>query len=425
MTWFSSLAYLANLIPLTSSMTTTTTKTTATKPIATSATNKKLPTLRGIVFDMDGTLTIPNLDFGEMYRRCGVDQSKDILEEIAIRSIEDQKIAFAAIDELEEEGRRTLQLMPGAAELTRWLAHHQIPMALVTRNTRKTANLFTKRLLPPDVNLDLAITRDDENGYAPKPSPEAMQAIAKQWSMELPNDGIFMVGDSVENDIVFGKNAGVATALLDTEKKHSESGADFVMSELTDLARHLWTNYDIESPLGTAARTLEKYPRPEPTTELTKAAANGDMDTFRELAKSEVFDINAVDESNNTALIWAAEHNQLRVVQWILSEFADSVEKDHRGYLGATAITRASRLGHGDILRALIEAGADMDTPNDKLQYPLHFAAFKEKIDAVAILLESGANPRSLDRKGRTPAHDTKNEAIREMILACASSGSS
>ena len=41
------------------------------------------PLLRGVVFDMDGTLTNPNLDFGVMYKRCGVDRSQDILEAIA------------------------------------------------------------------------------------------------------------------------------------------------------------------------------------------------------------------------------------------------------------------------------------------------------------------------------------------------------
>ena len=34
------------------------------------------PALRGVVFDMDGTLTKPNLDFTEMYRRCGVDKEQ-------------------------------------------------------------------------------------------------------------------------------------------------------------------------------------------------------------------------------------------------------------------------------------------------------------------------------------------------------------
>jgi len=36
----------------------------------------KIP-LRGVVFDMDGTLTVPNLDFAEMYRRAGLVMGKD------------------------------------------------------------------------------------------------------------------------------------------------------------------------------------------------------------------------------------------------------------------------------------------------------------------------------------------------------------
>jgi hypothetical protein len=44
-----------------------------------SSTMKKRPTLRGVVLDMDGTLTIPNLNFSEMYDRCGIDAKDDIL----------------------------------------------------------------------------------------------------------------------------------------------------------------------------------------------------------------------------------------------------------------------------------------------------------------------------------------------------------
>ena len=39
--------------------------------------------IKGVLFDMDGTLTKPNLDFGEMYRRVGVDRKDDILVAIA------------------------------------------------------------------------------------------------------------------------------------------------------------------------------------------------------------------------------------------------------------------------------------------------------------------------------------------------------
>ena len=62
--------------------------------------------------------------------------------------------------------------------------------------------------------------------------------------------------------------------------------------------------------------------------------------------------------------------------------------------------------------------GADPDLPNVKLQYPLHFAAFKHKPEAVRVLLQHGASPLSLDRKGRTPAEDTSDGAIRDAIRA-------
>ena len=94
--------------------------------------------LKGVVFDLDGTLTVPNLDFKAMYERCGVPLDEDILE--AIAKMPDEAVAQAAaiVDEMEEEGRRTLQLTPGAREFAEWLARQGIPTALVTRNTRST-----------------------------------------------------------------------------------------------------------------------------------------------------------------------------------------------------------------------------------------------------------------------------------------------
>ena len=50
------------------------------------------------------------------------------------------------------------------------------------------------------------------------------------------------------------------------------------------------------------------------------------------------------------------------------------------------------------------------------MQTPLHFAAFKRHEDAARVLLEAGANPRALDRKGRTPDQDTDVAAIRDLI---------
>ena len=62
----------------------------------------------------------------------------------------------------------------------------------------------------------------------PNQNPESMAAICKEWSLPSAND-IVMVGDSVSNDIVFGKNAGSWTALLDIHgNQHTkEPKADF------------------------------------------------------------------------------------------------------------------------------------------------------------------------------------------------------
>jgi HAD superfamily hydrolase (TIGR01549 family) len=380
-----------------------------------------LPVLRGVVFDMDGTLTQPNLDFGEMYRRCGVDRSQDILEEIAAMPSSQQQAANDILEEMEEEGRRTLQLMPGALELIQWLSSHDIPMALVTRNTRKSANVLTDKLLASVPTLfSTVITRDDD--FPPKPDPAALHSIADRWQVELPSESILMVGDSVEMDIMFGKKAGVRTALLDTKPEKTSGTASggvaphFSVDHLGSLPRQLWLSYQIDSPLGTFAE-LHGLPPPEPTSDLTKAAAGGDLQSLNRLLEtSSETAVNAVDSSSgNTALIWAAEMGQLEIVERLLS--VSGIDMHLPGYLGANAVNRAARRGHGLVLERLIQAGAQLDTPNDKMQYPLHFAAFKQHEDIVRLLLKSGASPYVLDRKGRTPAEDTSCESIRDHIL--------
>ena len=52
-----------------------------------------------------------------------------------------------------------------------------------------------------------------------------------------------------------------------------------------------------------------------------------------------------------------------------------------------------------------------------QLQYPMHFAAFKLQPQALEVLLKHKASPFVLDRKGRTPAEDTSDEAIRATIM--------
>ena len=136
------------------------------------------PPLRGVVFDMDGTLTVPNLDFAEMYRRAGVPSGDDILS----AKWQADGHASAIVEEMEAEGRRTLQLMVGAGELAMWLGAHGIPIGLVTRNSSRTVDHFHASCWPATVPpMDPAISRDDP--FPPKPDPGALAAIQASWGV--------------------------------------------------------------------------------------------------------------------------------------------------------------------------------------------------------------------------------------------------
>ena len=66
----------------------------------------------------------------------------------------------------------------------------------------------------------------------------------------------------------------------------------------------------------------------------------------------------------------------------------------------------------------LTNANADPNICNEKMQYPLHFAAFKKHPEMVQLLLQSGkCDTMVKDRKGRTPAEDTSVDEIRNTIL--------
>lgn len=378
------------------------------------------PTLRGIVFDMDGTLTVPNLDFGKMYQRCGVSRSEDILDAIASMPAHKAAEAHAIIEEMEEQGRHTLRLAPGAAELGRWIHAHGIPTALVTRNTMKTVNVLVERLWKPVVGdsptFDPVVSRDEMDDIPHKPHPASLNFIAKSWKISLPTNDLVMVGDSPSNDIVFGKAAGVATALVDTGRRFmddgTDCGADIYVEGLIDLPLRLWKMYEIDGALGTRAPLL-KYPKVKPSSPAAKAAFGGNVDVLRSLPKQ---DVAISDETGNTPLIWAVEGGRADAVELILD--FPGIDVNAKGYLGATAVCRAARRGHVGIIRRLALAGADLNCPNDKMQYPLHFAAFQEMHEVVDALLDLGASTFVLDRKGRTPAEDTKDEKIRNSILA-------
>lgn len=89
-----------------------------------------------------------------------------------------------------------------------------------------------------------------------------------------------------------------------------------------------------------------------------------------------------------------------------------------------TSLHQAVSNGHQDVMRALLEAGANVDEEDNSGATPLHLAARK---DMVEMLISAGADLDHEDYAGRTPgrrALDRKNMVVvAALIDGCADRG--
>ena len=109
--------------------------------------NPKIIPIEGVIFDMDGTLTVPVYDFLKLRERLGLPHEVDVLKAVeAMDSSESRAAAHKVIEEFEEEGLRCLQLQPHAVDLLRFVSQHSVGRALVTRNSQRSVQVFLTAL---------------------------------------------------------------------------------------------------------------------------------------------------------------------------------------------------------------------------------------------------------------------------------------
>jgi len=71
----------------------------------------------------------------------------------------------------------------------------------------------------------------------------------------------------------------------------------------------------------------------------------------------------------------------------------------------ATLLCRAACIGKVDLMKRLLDLGADVEATTHKGETALHIAVQCGQADAISLLLESGANIQASDSKGRTALH--------------------
>src|SRR5439155_19793615 len=124
----------------------------------------KLPA--AILFDMDGTLTEPMLDFPRIKAEMGIGQ-RPILEALAELPDEARRTAQEVLHRHEEEAATNSKLNPGCLETLAWLDRHRIKVAVITRNSRASVKTVCDR---HGLNFDVLITREDGE-FKPDPAP--------------------------------------------------------------------------------------------------------------------------------------------------------------------------------------------------------------------------------------------------------------
>jgi ankyrin repeat protein len=160
---------------------------------------------------------------------------------------------------------------------------------------------------------------------------------------------------------------------------------------------------------------------PRGGSELWNAAFNGNLATVEScVARGE--SVNATGPGGFSALVAASRNGHFEVVKYLVEHGANIEQASNNR--DKTALLAAAFKGHLDIVGYLIEKGANVNAQSINGFTPLTDAAINGDIRVVTFLVEHGADVRIKDVQGLTPRgvaekallhYDRKQQRAREM----------
>lgn len=182
------------------------------------------------IFDMDGTLTVPQHDFAWLRAQLEIPEGEDILQAIDARDPQRAAEDHAFIHRWEEAIAHGAKPQADALALLSALRARGCTLGVLTRNT-----LLGARITLQAAGLEGYFAPDAVLGRGcapPKPLPGGVEALLSRWGAP-PTDAV-MVGDWI-HDVEAGRAAGAATVLI---RRHGpnpwDDVADLTVDTLTD-----------------------------------------------------------------------------------------------------------------------------------------------------------------------------------------------
>ena len=184
--------------------------------------------LKGIIFDMDGTLiqlNVVNELIQRIYQVADEDPLGKCLERddldvmIAKLSPEGQRKAKQMIVEILQRHVDNMTIQEGGPELVAFLARNGVKRAVLTRNYERNAIVMQQMYaqVMTEATFDLIIGKDTtyDTSFPPEqeiPKADRIRQICNIWGCDT--NEVIMMGDSITDDIVEGNRAGCGGTVL-------------------------------------------------------------------------------------------------------------------------------------------------------------------------------------------------------------------
>uniref|UniRef100_A0A8D0D4C1 Euchromatic histone-lysine N-methyltransferase 2 n=1 Tax=Sander lucioperca TaxID=283035 RepID=A0A8D0D4C1_SANLU len=135
-------------------------------------------------------------------------------------------------------------------------------------------------------------------------------------------------------------------------------------------------------------------------TGLHHAAKLGNLEIVNMLLETGQVDVNAQDSGGWTPIIWSAEHKHVEVIKVLLNRGADVTINDKELNV---CLHWAAYAGNVDIAELVLNSGCPLASVNMHGDTPLHIAAREGYLECVTLFLSRGADIDIVNREGDTP----------------------